>query len=119
MVFCLGIYAWWLKYHLIPRLKSGRQETPEDRILIAMFGAPFIPVSLLFFGWTARPGVHWIVPIIGSAFYGPGIESVNSLPLLLPLTRSRFLFLGTITYLGAAYPRCASLPIRTLNTAEA
>ncbi|KAF7731791.1 hypothetical protein EC973_008306 [Apophysomyces ossiformis] len=34
--------------------------TPEDRLPGMMFAAPFVPVSLFIFGWTAYPWVHWI-----------------------------------------------------------
>ena len=42
------------------------QIKPEKRMPIAMFGSFFVPASLLWFGWTARSSIHWIVPIIGS-----------------------------------------------------
>lgn len=37
-----------------------------------MVGAVFLPISMFWFGWTGTSGVHWIVPIIGSAFFSFG-----------------------------------------------
>jgi MFS transporter, DHA1 family, multidrug resistance protein len=45
------------------------QIKPEKRMVIAIFGSFFLPISLLWFGWTARPSVHWIMPIIGSGLF--------------------------------------------------
>lgn len=42
------------------------QIKPEKRMPIAIVGSLFVPASLLWFGWTARASIHWIVPIIGS-----------------------------------------------------
>jgi DHA1 family multidrug resistance protein-like MFS transporter len=40
-----------------------------------MVGAVLLPISLFWFGWTANsaPAIHWIVPIIASAFYSIGV----------------------------------------------
>lgn len=43
---------------------------------MARLGAIFIPVSLFWFGWTSYPSVHWVVPIVASAFFGAGIYIV-------------------------------------------
>lgn len=34
-----------------------------------MVGSIFLPISMFWFGWTGTSGVHWISPIIASAFY--------------------------------------------------
>jgi len=51
---------------------SGRG-SPEARLWLACYGAFLLPVSLFWFAWTSVEGVHWIVPIIASAFFGIGI----------------------------------------------
>lgn len=38
-----------------------------------MAGGILIPISMFWFGWTARESVHWIVPIIGSSLFAAGI----------------------------------------------
>jgi hypothetical protein len=43
---------------------------PELRLPPAILGAVFLPISLFWFGWTTYSSVHWIVPIIGSVFFG-------------------------------------------------
>lgn len=52
-----------------------------------------IPIGLFSFGWTVSPSIHWIVPIICSAFFGGGIF----------LT-----FTGIFTFLADAYPSYAA-----------
>lgn len=45
---------------------------PEQRLWIAMLGAPMLPTSLFLFGWTARPHIHWISPVAAEALFGCG-----------------------------------------------
>jgi len=49
------------KYHLNPRMERDPNLKPEARLEIALIAAPFIPASLLIFGWSARESVHWCV----------------------------------------------------------
>jgi DHA1 family multidrug resistance protein-like MFS transporter len=55
-----------------------------------MIGAFFIPICLFWFGWSARPSIHWIMPIIGSSFFTVG---------------AFLLFMAVLSYLGDAYPK--------------
>jgi len=41
---------------------------PENRLFPAMIGSFLLPLSLLGFAWTARPSIHYIVPIIFQCF---------------------------------------------------
>lgn len=66
---------------------------PEYRLPPAIAGAPLITFSLLWFGWTTYASVHWIVPIIGSAFFGIGVIMI---------------FSGVWTFLVDAYPMYAA-----------
>ena len=45
---------------------------PEFRLPPAILGGVLVPVGLFWFGWTSYSSVHWIVPIIGSGFFGMG-----------------------------------------------
>lgn len=45
---------------------------PEMRLPPAMVGAWCIPISLFFYGWSAKASVHWIVPMIGTMFFSIG-----------------------------------------------
>lgn len=69
---------------------------PEYRLPPAIAGAVLVPIGLFWFGWTTYSSVHWIVPIIGSAFFGAGmflvfagiftflVDAVSYQSLLLP-----------------------------------
>ena len=46
---------------MAPRMARNPNLQPESRLELALFAAPFIPISLLVFGWTAREDVHWCV----------------------------------------------------------
>ncbi|EGP88872.1 unnamed protein product [Zymoseptoria tritici ST99CH_1A5] len=41
---------------------------PEHRLYPAMYASPFLPTFLLLFGWTARPSIHFVVPILFQGF---------------------------------------------------
>lgn len=45
---------------------------PEYRLPPAILGAVLVPSGLFWFGWTTQRSVPWIVPLIGSAFFGAG-----------------------------------------------
>lgn len=54
--------------------KAGRYDErgepvyrPEDRMRENMWLAAFMyPAALIWYGWTADKGVHWIVPVSNS-----------------------------------------------------
>jgi hypothetical protein len=45
---------------------------PEYRLPLGAIGGLFIPIGFFWYGWSAEAKVHWIVPIIGTAFAGFG-----------------------------------------------
>ena len=45
---------------------------PEQRLPLALIGAPMITFSLIFFAWTASFQVHWIAPVIAGAGFAAG-----------------------------------------------
>lgn len=61
---------------------------PEARLPPAIIGSILLPVGLFWFAWTNGPEIHWIVSIIGSAFFAAGIVLV---------------FLSCMTYLVDSY----------------
>ncbi len=69
----------WHKFyvHLVRRREATGGEPggaePEFRLPPAIAGAVLIPIGLFWFGWTTYSSVHWVVPIIGSAFFGGGM----------------------------------------------
>lgn len=64
-------------------------------------GAICLPVGLYFMAFTTYKHVHWILPVIGSAFVGAGIY---------------FIFVSVFTYLVVAYRPIAASAMAS-NTA--
>ena len=80
----------YLRYHLGPQFNDSSELIPERRLPPAMVGAFVVPISLLILGWSSRANVHWIVPIIGSSFFG--VANV-------------LLFYSILNYIPDAYPK--------------
>ena len=84
------VYFWYIHKYTEPRFNEKGEIKPEYRLPPAFVGAFFIPLCLFWFGWSARPSVHWIMPIIGSSFFSVG---------------AFLLFNSVLSYLGDAYPK--------------
>ena len=56
--------------------QGGTRLPPEFRLLFAMFGAPTIPISMLWMGWTAYPWISYWSPLLASVLFGYGILCV-------------------------------------------
>lgn len=82
-------FYWWMHVYLEPRFDENGNISPEARLPPACIAGFMIPICLFWFGWTARPSVHWIVPIIGSAWFSFG---------------AFLLFNSIFNYLCDAYP---------------
>ncbi|THY03898.1 putative caffeine resistance protein 5 [Aureobasidium pullulans] len=78
---------------LEPQFDDNGDLKPEKRLPPACVGAFMIPVCLFWFGSSARADIHWIMPIIGSAFFSMG---------------SVLLFNSVLNYLPDAYPEYAA-----------
>ena len=76
-----------------PQFNANGELKPEKRLPPAFVGAFAIPICLFWFGWSARPDVHWIVPIIGSSLFSMG---------------AFLLFNSVLNYLPDAYPDYAA-----------
>ncbi|KAL2063303.1 hypothetical protein VTL71DRAFT_5108 [Oculimacula yallundae] len=46
---------------------------PEKRLWFAMFGAPAVPISLLWMGWTNYPSISYWSGLVSSVLFGYGI----------------------------------------------
>ncbi|KAL2853410.1 major facilitator superfamily domain-containing protein [Aspergillus pseudoustus] len=68
---------------------GGGEHQPEWRLPSAIAGGPLLTIGLFIFAWTIYPNVHWIAPIIGTAFFGAGTVLV---------------YAGIFTFLVDAYP---------------
>ncbi|KAI6034233.1 hypothetical protein PISMIDRAFT_670643 [Pisolithus microcarpus 441] len=64
--------------------KNDGMGKPEMRIPALIFGSFFVPVGLLWYGWSAQAGIHWVMPIIGTSIYGFGLMT-TFLPIQLYL----------------------------------
>jgi hypothetical protein len=60
------------KHHAKAVAEGRTQVAPEHRLYSAMLGSVGVPVGLFWFAWTARSGVHWIVPILGGVPFAWG-----------------------------------------------
>ncbi|KIX08897.1 uncharacterized protein Z518_03554 [Rhinocladiella mackenziei CBS 650.93] len=69
--------------------EHGQIIKPEMRLPPAMVGAFCLPICLFWFGWSTRPDIHWIMPLVGTGFFSIGA--------LLVLN-------AVLTYLPDAYP---------------
>lgn len=85
----MPLFAWYTYKYTEPQFNENGELQPEKRLPPAMIGAFFIPVSLFWFGWSARASVHWIMPVVGSGFFSIG---------------TFFLFNSVLGYLPDAYP---------------
>jgi hypothetical protein len=72
MVLAACTSPFWAKFRLKLIAKNGGVPQPEFRLPISICGSFFVSIGLFWFAWTTYPSVHWIVPIIGSAFFGAG-----------------------------------------------
>lgn len=87
-------YYWWMHRYLEPRFDPETGNVPpEARLPPAIVGGFFIPICLFWFGWSARPSIHWIMPIVGSGFFSVG---------------AFLLFNPVLNYLSDAYPEYAA-----------
>ncbi|KAK6837411.1 hypothetical protein RU639_001693 [Aspergillus parasiticus] len=86
-------YILWLYYWYQPRVADANIVLkPEARLVPGQIGALCIPVCLFILAWTSRESVHWIAPIIGTAFFAPGFYLMSQ---------------SVLNYLGESYPRHA------------
>lgn len=59
------------------REKVAGEFVPEDRLPFAILGSFALPIGFLIYGWSAQYGVHWIVPLIGTAFMGLSLTTIQ------------------------------------------
>lgn len=59
---------------IIKKKQDKGNAKPEHRLALIMTvpGAVALPIGIFIYGWTAEYKIHWIVPIIGTAFVGLG-----------------------------------------------
>lgn len=87
------IYTIYQYYYLEPDIKKNGLRAQEHRLVPACIAVVLLPISLFWFGWTARPSVHWIVCTIGLTLFPLG---------------AFLLFLCVFMYLPLTYPQYAA-----------
>lgn len=70
--------------------EGGGGHKPENRLVPIVYASPLIPAGLLLYGWSLQAGLHFVVPIVGSALVGAGmvLTLVCFFFLLVPLPHS-------------------------------
>lgn len=69
LIVSLGVYA-----TVSDKMQKalGDSAKPEGRLKPMMWVMPTVPIGIFWYGWSAENQTHWIVPIIGTAFFGFG-----------------------------------------------
>lgn len=77
--FIIGVIFWtYMVGNVYERLTSRNNGVakPEFRLPCLIASSIFIPVGLIWFGWSAQKKLHWIMPGIGSAIFAMGLVCV-------------------------------------------
>lgn len=69
--------------------RNGGNPKPEYRLPTMFIGTFLVPIGLFLYGWTTEYKVHWILPIIGTAFLGFGMFAI--------MVRSLLCIIGMVT----------------------
>lgn len=82
------------KIYIYLTARNGGKGNPEMRVPALIFGSLFVPVGLLWYGWSAQAEAHFMMPIIGTSIFGFGI-----LTCFLPI---QLYLVDTFTYAASA-----------------
>lgn len=82
------------KIYIYLTARNGGRGNPEMRVPALIFGSLFVPVGLLWYGWSAQAEAHFMMPIIGTSIFGFGI-----LTCFLPI---QLYLVDTFTYAASA-----------------
>jgi MFS family permease len=65
------------KRRLSKAITNGEKSLPpEERLWFAMYGAPWLPISLFWMGWTSYPSVSYWSPLIASVAFGFSVQGI-------------------------------------------
>ncbi|UPL01871.1 hypothetical protein LCI18_012805 [Fusarium solani-melongenae] len=100
-----------VRYSSLVAETQGVGPPPEARLPPAIVGAVAIPIGMFWFAWTTYPSIHWVVPIVGSVFFGAGLVLVFA-SLINYLVDSYVVYAASVlaansvirTLFGAAFP---------------
>lgn len=100
----------FLRARKVNQKGSSQAFQPEQKLYTALYGSIVLPVALFWFGWSARPEVHWICPILaqGTALLGSILIYVPCNFYMLDVYGSKY---------GASASGASSLSRYTLSAA--
>ncbi|KAK9328152.1 major facilitator superfamily domain-containing protein [Lipomyces starkeyi] len=61
---------------ILPQNLRPQKPTPEDRLICAMIGAPFVPISLFILGATSFKYIIWVGPASAGLAFGYGMALI-------------------------------------------
>ncbi|EWZ28442.1 major facilitator superfamily domain-containing protein [Fusarium oxysporum Fo47] len=73
-----GMFIGLFTFGITDKMMNAKNASPkpETRLVMTMVATPLLAVGLFWYGWSAKEKVHWIVPVIGTAFVGFGILAI-------------------------------------------
>lgn len=81
------VYCSYVYFYLEPDILKHGLRAQEHRLVPALGAVFLLPAALFWFGWTAEPSIHWMVSIVGIAFFALGAFIVlQCIFMYLPLT---------------------------------
>ncbi|KAE8379695.1 major facilitator superfamily domain-containing protein [Aspergillus bertholletiae] len=114
------IYRWTkIEFRQAEAIQDSAHTRPENRLWFAMWGAPAIPIGLLWMGWTDFPHISIWSPIVASTFVGYGtilvfissymyvidVYDIYAASALSFMTVSRYYVAGGMTVVGIPFYR--------------
>lgn len=65
------------KKRLTNAVENGHEGLPpEERLWFAMYGAPWLPISLFWMGWTSYSSISYWSPLIASVAFGFSVQGI-------------------------------------------
>ncbi|KAF5686183.1 major facilitator superfamily transporter [Fusarium denticulatum] len=97
-----GMFIGLFTFGIADKTINAKNATPkpESRLVMTMVATPVLAVGLFWYGWSAKEKVHWIVPMIGTAFVGFGIYYEKAASALAALAVFRSLFAAFLPLAG-------------------
>jgi len=89
-VLAIGVFLWYDSF-LRKAQAQNRQWTHKEesrRLPLACIGGPLLVIALFWIGWTSRPSIPFVVPMLAGIFFGMGFVLI---------------FMALLNYLTDAY----------------
>ena len=87
----IAIYCSYIYFYLEPDIIKNGLRAQEHRLVPALFASMLLPSAMFWFAWTAEPGIHWMVSIIGIMWFAVGAFILfQCIFMYLPLTYPQY-----------------------------